>query len=148
MTPIAFLEVPKELWRIGAVVAAGWGCLLAAFTLLLAGYGENPFVVVIYGAAVILCWIIAAALLLWSRRNAGKSLWRPIPSKIGSSALFAIAAGLVGLGVTFTWALYPAAFRIAVLGVRRGSPWRPSPRCSICPCSTSSRRGRARPAWR
>jgi len=112
----------KELWRIGAVVAAGWGCLLAVFALLLAGYGEGALVVVMFGASVILCWIIAAALLLWSRRNAGKRLWRPIPPKIGSPALFAIAAGLIGLGVAFTWALYPVAFWIAVLGARQS--WR------------------------
>jgi hypothetical protein len=109
----------KELWRIGAVVAAGWGCLLAVFTLLLAGYGEGALVVVMFGASVILCWIIAAALLWWSSRNSGKRLWRPIPPKIASPALFAIAAGLVGLGVSFTWALYPAAFWIAVLGIRQ-----------------------------
>jgi hypothetical protein len=112
----------KELWRIGAVVAAGWGCLLAIFALVLAGYGEGALVVVMFGASVLLCWIIAAALLLWSRRNAGKRLWRPVPPKIGSPALFAIAVGLVGIGVVFTWALYPAAFWIAVLGARQA--WR------------------------
>lgn len=106
-------------WRLGAIVAAGWAALLAVFVILSAAYGEATPVVLMFAASVVLALLIALAVLAWTKRHPGPRRWSPIVPAVSSAPLFAAAAALVGLGVVFTWALYPVAFWLAVLGTRR-----------------------------
>jgi hypothetical protein len=106
-------------WRTGAIVAVGWGALLGVFVVINAGYGAGALVLLMYAGSVVLAGCVGLVLSLWTRRQSrGPRRW-PVPRVVTSAPLLAAAAALVGVGVAFTWTLYPLAFWLVVLAARR-----------------------------
>lgn len=86
----------------GPLVVAGWGALNALLTALLAGMGGTAVPLTIYGAAVILVELVAAAAALSRRwRPAGPA--RRAPPGGATALLLAIGAAVAGLGLAFGW---------------------------------------------
>jgi hypothetical protein len=106
-------------WRTGAIVAVGWGALLGVFVVINAGYGAGALVLLMFAGSVVLAGSLGLVLSIWSgRQRPGTRRW-PVPRVVTSAPLLAAAAALVGVGVAFTWALYPLAFWLVVLAGRR-----------------------------
>ena len=84
------------------VVVAFWGLLNAALVAILAGFGEQVTVVIIYASAAALVEIIAVAVWLGTRRERGRSRWPQSPN--GDSVLiFTAGVLIVALGIAFYW---------------------------------------------
>lgn len=107
------------------VVVAFWGLLNAALVAILAGFGEQVTVVIIYAAAAALVEVIAVAVWLGTRRERGRRRWPQAPN--GDSVLiFAAGVLITALGIAFYWyvalvALLPFTLSvIREISARRG----------------------------
>jgi len=86
------------------VVVAAWGLLNAALVVMLAGFGEQVTVIIIYASAAALVEIIAAVVWLGVRRERRRSRWPQAPN--GDSVLIFIAGvAILALGLAFYWYL-------------------------------------------
>lgn len=84
------------------LVVAAWGGLNALLTALQAGMGGTAVPLTIYGSAVILVELVAAAVALSRRWRPAGSAKRAPPG--GATALWlAIGAGIAGLGLAYGW---------------------------------------------
>lgn len=84
------------------VVVAFWGLLNAALVAILAGFGEQVTVVIIYASAAALVEIIAVAVWLGTRQERGRSRWPQSPN--GDNVLiFTAGVLIVALGIAFYW---------------------------------------------
>ncbi|HWE89962.1 MAG TPA: hypothetical protein VG317_10925, partial [Pseudonocardiaceae bacterium] len=69
-------------WRAGAIVAVGWGGLLAVFVLVNAGYGQGAWVLVMYSSAVVLAALFGLAVFAWTRRHRGAPRGWHVPAHV------------------------------------------------------------------
>jgi hypothetical protein len=90
------------------LVVAFWGALNGALAATLAGFGEQPAVLILYGGAAAVIEIIAVVLWLSQRRRTGPPAWR-LPGTGDSVLLLAGGILLAGLGWAFHWYLAAVA---------------------------------------
>ena len=100
------------------MVVAFWGLLNGALVAILAGFGEQVTVVIIYASAAALVEVIAVAVWLGARRERGRRRWPQAPN--GDSVLIFTAGVLImALGIAFYWYVALVALLPFTLGVIR-----------------------------
>lgn len=82
------------------LVVLGWAALNAVLVLLMLVYGESALFIGMYGAAVGLTVLVAAAIFLGKRAPAGDGR-RTIAVASQSGMLFALAAVIAGAGLIY-----------------------------------------------
>jgi hypothetical protein len=97
---------------------AGWGVLNGALVGTLAGFGEQPAVLALYGSAATLVEIIALVVWAGVRRRRRHRVWRRAPS--GDSVLI-LAAGILvaALGWAFAWWFALVSIPVFLLAISR-----------------------------
>jgi hypothetical protein len=91
--------------RLSAPAAvATWGVMNGALAATLAGFGEQPAAVALYGSVAAVVEIFAVVVWIGVRRRVRRRGWRQAPD--GDSVLI-LAAGILvaGLGLAFAWYL-------------------------------------------
>lgn len=108
------------------LVVAGWGVLNGALAAVLAGFSEQPAVLILYGSAAGLVEIIALVVWAGTRRRRRRRVWRRAPS--GDSVLI-LAAGILAatLGWAFAWWFALIGIPVLVLALSREISTRQEP---------------------
>jgi hypothetical protein len=97
-----------------ALVVAIWGAANGLLTALLAGMGGTAVVLWIYGGAVSLTELVAAAAFIAGRlRPTGPPPRQPLGG--GTALLFALGAALSGFGLAFGWWILLVAVPVFLL---------------------------------
>lgn len=109
--------------RPAVLVVAGWATANVVLTLVLIGYGEGAFGVLVFVAGNLLAAIAAGAVTLANRRRPGQRREYRLPSGEGTFALpLVITVVAVVVSAVYTaWLLplaVPPAVLTAVLAVR------------------------------
>jgi hypothetical protein len=100
------------------LVVAGWGVLNGVLVAVLAGFGEEPAVLALYGSAAGLVEIIALVVWAGTRRWRRRRVWRRAAN--GDSVLI-LAAGILAaaLGWAFAWWFALVAIPVLILALSR-----------------------------
>jgi hypothetical protein len=105
--------------RVSApTVVAAWGLLNIALAVTLAGFGEQPAVIALYGSAAALVEIIAAVVWVGARYRRGGQACRQAPN---GDNMLVLGAGILiaGLGLAFAWYLGLLAIPVLAMAAVR-----------------------------